>query len=99
MRGDVAWIFDLGADVYRWFTTQPAWQESCQGLAAALPPDDHLRIVDVGCGPGGSTIELGRARPGALVIGLDRAPRMLRVARRSSRQAQITWMRGDATRL
>src|SRR5215203_5117282 len=63
MRHNVAWVFNLGAELYRWFTTQPTWQSSCRELAELLPTDASLRVVDIGCGPGGSTIELARARP------------------------------------
>ncbi len=103
MRHNVAWVFNLGAELYRWFTTQPRWQSSCRELAEMLPTDAPLRVVDIGCGPGGSTIELARARPNALVVGLDLAPRMLHQAQRRSAHGKdalpITWMCADAGRL
>ena len=106
-RRDTAWIFNLGADVYGWFTAQPAWRASCARMAALLPPEPGIRVADLGCGPGVSAIELARRRPDARVVGLDRARRMLTEARRRSRQARarctvgrpIGWVLGDAARL
>ena len=79
MRGDLNWLFDLGADVYGWFTAQAIWRASCRALAAELPPggEARIRVADLGCGPGVSTFAIARARPGSLVVGLDLAPRML----------------------
>ncbi len=84
-RRDTAWIFNLGADVYGWFTAQPTWRASCARMAALLPPEPGIRVADLGCGPGVSAIELARLRPDARVVGLDRARRMLTEARRRAR--------------
>jgi len=103
MRHNVAWVFNLGAELYRWFTTQPTWQSSCRELAELLPTDSSLRVVDIGCGPGGSTVELARARPNALILGLDLAPRMLYQAQCRSAHGKgalpITWTCADAASL
>ena len=61
-------------------------------------------MADLGCGPGVSTFELARRLPGARLIGLDIAPRMLHQARRRRRAARlsgacITWLQADAARL
>jgi len=92
-------LFNLGADVYAWFTAQGAWRDSCARLATHLPPRRGLRIVDLGCGPGVSTIELARVRPDAAIVGLDVVPRMLRQARRRGAGRGILWLRADAGRL
>jgi ubiquinone/menaquinone biosynthesis C-methylase UbiE len=104
MRLETSWIFDLGADIYGWFTAQAAWRASCARLAEHLPAGDRLRVADLGCGPGVSAIELARRRPGDLIIGLDVSPRMLAVARRRLASARLPaghvhWVRGDAARL
>jgi ubiquinone/menaquinone biosynthesis C-methylase UbiE len=104
MRLDTSWVFDLGADIYGWFTAQAAWRASCARLAEHLPSADRLLVADLGCGPGVSAIELVRRRPGDLVIGLDVASRMLAVARRRLASARlpagcVRLVRGDATRL
>lgn len=94
-----SWLFNVGADVYAWFTAQGAWRESCARLASHLPAGNAPRIVDLGCGPGVSAIELARLRPDALVAGLDIAPRMLSQARRRGAAFAISWVRADAGQL
>jgi ubiquinone/menaquinone biosynthesis C-methylase UbiE len=103
-RVDSSWLFNLGADVYGWFTAQAAWRASCARLAARLADLHEPLIADLGCGPGVSTFELARQLPGARLIGLDIAPRMLAQARRRRRQARlrdarINWLRADAAAL
>jgi SAM-dependent methyltransferase len=101
---DSAWLFNLGADIYAWFTAQAAWRASCAKMAARLDDLEHACIADLGCGPGVSTFELARQLPAARLIGLDIAPRMLNEARRRRRTANIssarlTWLQADAARL
>ena len=84
-RRDTAWLFNLGADLYGWFTAQAPWRASCARMAALVPPEPGIRVADLGCGPGVSAIEIARLRPDARVVGLDRARRMLAEARRRSR--------------
>jgi ubiquinone/menaquinone biosynthesis C-methylase UbiE len=97
------WLFNLGADIYAWFTAQAAWRASCARLTSrlALPPE--ACVVDLGCGPGVSTFELARRLPGARLVGLDVAPRMLAQARRRRRAqavaTRIEWLQADAARL
>jgi ubiquinone/menaquinone biosynthesis C-methylase UbiE len=101
---NASWLFDLGADLYAWFTAQPAWRDSCACLAGRLTDLTNARIADLGCGPGVSTFELARQLPSAKLIGLDVAPRMLSEARRRRRSAgvasaAITWLQADAAKL
>jgi ubiquinone/menaquinone biosynthesis C-methylase UbiE len=101
---DSSWLFNLGADIYAWFTAQAAWRASCARLAARLSDLADASIADLGCGPGVSTFELARRLPTARLIGLDIAPRMLNAARRRRREARlpnarITWIQGDAAQL
>ncbi len=57
------------------------WREHCGSLAAHLP--EHARLVlDLGTGPGVSAFELAARAPGAHVLGVDFAGRMLRRAAR-----------------
>lgn len=98
-RFDTAWIFNLGAGLYGWFTAQSAWRSSCALLAEHLPQGTALRVADLGCGPGVSTFEIARRRPDARVIGLDRARRMLREAQLRGGSQQIAWIQGDAAAL
>jgi ubiquinone/menaquinone biosynthesis C-methylase UbiE len=101
---DSAWLFNVGADIYAWFTAQTAWRASCARLATRLSDTPDLRIADLGCGPGVSTFELARQLPTARMIGLDIAPRMLAEARRRRRTARlagarIRWVQANAAQL
>ena len=103
-RPDTSWLFNLGAELYGWFTDQATWRASCARLAEALPAGSRPLIVDLGCGPGVSAIELARLRPDARIVGLDLAPRMLVEARRRLRaaglpQGRVRLVRADAARL
>src|SRR5207237_6386825 len=100
------WLFELGAKFYAWFTAQHVWRESCARLVAHFPPAPAARpllVLDLGCGPGVTAIEMAARRPDARIIGLDLAPRMLAEARRYTRDAgmtrQIDYVLADATRL
>ena len=104
MRPRTDWLFNLGAEVYGWFTAQPAWRASCARLASRVGPMSPGRVVDLGCGPGVSTFALARRLPGSLVVGMDIAPRMLREARRRQgslglRRARIAWVLADSARV
>jgi ubiquinone/menaquinone biosynthesis C-methylase UbiE len=101
---DTSWAFNIFADVYAWFTNQTVWHSSCSQMAELLPRQPGLLLADLGCGPGASTLALARRRSGARVIGLDVAPRMVRIARRAARTRGLSLERvrfvvGDATRL
>lgn len=50
-------------------------------LAQLCGGDPGGRLLDLGCGPGNISFLLARRWPGARVLGLDGAPRMLAVAR------------------
>jgi trans-aconitate 2-methyltransferase len=49
-------------------------------LLERFGPDLGDRLLDLGCGPGNITFRLARACPGATVVGLDGAARMLHIA-------------------
>lgn len=60
---------------------------------SGLPLDDHLSILDIGCGPGVSTVELARrSGPHARVTGIDVSAQMLRHARD---RARAVWEQGE----
>jgi ubiquinone/menaquinone biosynthesis C-methylase UbiE len=92
-------MFDLGADIYAWFTAQQAWRTSCACLASKLDDLTNPLIADLGCGPGVSTFELAHRLPRATLVGVDVAQRMLRQAARRQRSERIAWLRGDAAHL
>ena len=104
-RSEHSWrIFDLGSRFYAWFTAQAAWRLSCAQVASRLPVDGRVRALDLGCGPGVSTFELARARPGSLIVGLDRSAQMLEQARRRLASAglasqKVHWLQADGAHL
>lgn len=94
-----------------WERTGPAWVRHAdvidEHLAAygeavmqALAPSPGWRVVDIGCGCGATTLELGRrVTDGGSVTGLDLADPMLDVARRRAGAAGLTnisFVQGDA---
>ena len=57
------------------------------------------RVLDVGCGTGGSTRDVARLAPAGTVMGIDLSTRMLKLARRRSEDEgldNVTFVRGDA---
>lgn len=98
-------IFELGAEIYNWFNSQGVWRRSCARLVAYFPARQLRppRILDLGCGPGNTAIEMARACADAHVVGLDLAARMLNIARQETAQARlgerIDYVLADATAL
>jgi ubiquinone/menaquinone biosynthesis C-methylase UbiE len=105
---DFPWIFELGAPIYNWFNAQNVWRDSCARLTAHFPQEGQpqgqpLRVLDLGCGPGNTAIEMARVRPDAFIVGLDLAPTMLRLAQNETQHARlaqhIAYVLADATAL
>jgi trans-aconitate 2-methyltransferase len=63
-------------------------------LLARVPVSVAERVVDLGCGPGNSTVLLRERWPSAHVVGVDNSPEMLRRARADA--PDIEWIEGDA---
>lgn len=101
------WLFDLGAFLYGVMTAQQTWRSSCARLASFFPRHDGaarpIKVLDLGCGPGVSTITLAQADPEATIVGLDLAPRMLDQARQYTSRAQlnhrVSYVQADALML
>lgn len=73
-------IFELASLPYELLTSSRVWDEHCAQMAEELPAGAR-RVLDLGCGPGNSTVHLRDAvGPGA--VGGDYALPMLRRARR-----------------
>jgi trans-aconitate methyltransferase len=89
-----------------WNHVADVWEQRAAALAGrpdpyatiainALPLDDEWSILDIGCGPGVTTVRLAeRAGPDAVVTGVDVSPQMILHAR-NRRHAAI--MRGEIT--
>lgn len=69
--------------------TQPS-----KDLAARIDLTAPKRIIDIGCGPGNSTLVLKNRWPGAAITGLDSSPAM--IAQAGEADSGITWVCADA---
>jgi SAM-dependent methyltransferase len=80
---------------YGWATSRgERWRDQLSGMEAMLAPVDEplldalqldapLRIADIGCGGGGTTLEILRRAPaGSVVHGFDISPALIEAARR-----------------
>ena len=76
-------IFNIGASVYDVLTRQDLWRNQIhQMLHFVEEPQDALRILDLGCGPGISTFVLAEALGDtASIQGIDIADAMISKAR------------------
>ncbi len=97
-------LFHWGAWGYGLSTDQPTWKASCAELVRHFPPTaEPPRVLDLGCGPGVSALEVARRLPEAQVIGLDITAAMLRQAQRYAARdglaGRIPWIQADAARL
>lgn len=93
-------IFRLGAGTYDWMTTHRIWHGHAARLAEQVPgtPGDR-RVIDLGCGPGNSTLAIAGALQHDRVIGLDLVEPMLRRALAADTAQRCAWVCGDALRL
>ena len=63
-------------------------------LLHRIPMKNPRLILDIGCGPGTSTIPLKKQYPDAEIIGIDSSPNMIKKARQACNE--ITWLLKDA---
>lgn len=75
-------------------------------VIARLAPRPHERILDLGCGTGRLTTEIGALVPAGMVLGLDRSAAMLAVAARAAPalaspglSGKLQFVRGDGAAL
>ncbi len=86
------WLFDLGAEIYSWFSANELWRESCAHLSVFFPPPGGhrpLRVVDLGSGPGVTAISLAQSSPDLRIVGIDLSPRMVHEADHKTERAQL----------
>lgn len=97
-------IFDLGAAYYDLATDNALWREQVARLLEPGAPAPR-RLLDLGCGPGGSAFVLADLLPETRVVALDIAPKMVERARRHQRTRwaaqgdRVALLVADATRL
>lgn len=93
-------VFDVVARGYTAITGQARWDASARRFAHWLPDTPQPRVLDLGAGPANSSAAILSARPDARVVALDRAPAMVRLARRTAAgRANLSVMLGDAAAL
>src|SRR5258707_439292 len=100
--GAIRFCFDRIGLPYLWMTDNPLWRDSLRELARHFPPGGaELKVLDLGCGPGNSALQLLEYRPDLRVLGIDFSIRVLRFAQRASVRAnhgdQTAWVQADAT--
>jgi ubiquinone/menaquinone biosynthesis C-methylase UbiE len=90
--------FGPAAGVYDLLTNHAAWREDCRALGALVPGP---RVLDLGIGPGTGALEMVRADPARLHLGLDRSGWMISRAGARARRAgaRLLLVRGDALAL
>lgn len=99
------WLFDVGAWAYNFFTANKVWQANCARLLAHIPPGwNGSYVLDLGVGPGVSTLMMSQGHPQVRFIGLDFSASMLAIANTNRIKAgwsieQLALLRGDAQRL
>lgn len=89
--------FTWNANQYLKFARQRT--QPSRDLCNRLRPDDGSvkRVLDIGCGPGNSTVLLRERYPHAEILGIDSSPEMIDAAREA--HPDIDFMVADATKL
>ena len=84
---------DWKPDLYLKFEKQRT--QPSVDLAFHIDMTDPKRVIDIGCGPGNSTLVLKNRWPNAEIIGLDSSPAM--IAQATTTGSGITWLCADAS--
>jgi len=76
---------------------RPVWE----AVAALLPPDRPVRLIDIGSGLGGAVLHLSRERPESRFIGIELAPLPWLVSQLRAKftRSRGNFIRGDYTLL
>ncbi len=91
----------LGAEdpeLKRLHTQHRIWREPWLELLAAAGAERGARALDLGCGPGWSTLEIAeRVGPSGQVLGRDRWERMVSLARTTAEAQQLGWVQFEVS--
>jgi ubiquinone/menaquinone biosynthesis C-methylase UbiE len=102
--GATRFYFDRIGLPYLWTTNNPLWRDSLREVARHFPPGGaELKVLDLGCGPGNSALQLLEYRQDLRVLGVDFSIGILRFAQRASLKAncqgQTAWVQADVAYL
>ncbi|GAO16616.1 uncharacterized protein UV8b_01482 [Ustilaginoidea virens] len=79
------------------------WRNALNSAAYLIPHiQPHMKILDIGCGPGTITVDLARLVPQGHVTGLEREPKVLEQARALADEQgvpNVDFVQGDANAL
>ncbi|WP_162888099.1 class I SAM-dependent methyltransferase [Sphingomonas mesophila] len=95
------WAGDAGATWARWWqATDRALAPVGEALDAALlavAPSGQFRALDIGCGPGTTTLALAARRPDSTIIGCDLSEPLIAIAReRAAASRNVRFLVEDA---
>ena len=92
-------MYDIGAKLYAMGYTHGGYDSGKKPVAEAVPDPEPARILDLGCGIGGSTMPLANRFSSAEIWGIDLAEPMLRVAHRLFEEngKRAVFVQGDAS--
>lgn len=79
----------------------PSGQATWDAVAALLPADQPLHVIDIGSGLGGAVLYLSRLRPDSRFVGIELAPLpwLVSQVRALLGRSRGAFVRGDYTRL
>ena len=97
-KGDSGQVISSAAAVYESFFVPALFQEPADKIVGAIRLSPDQSVLDVACGTGVlARAALAKVGPAGRVVGIDRNPGMLAVAR--SRASTISWQEGLAEAL
>lgn len=83
-------IFHLFSFVYAWMNSNPTWLANSTRLLDPIDADRSINVLDLGAGPGNSSLAMGRRRINAHFIAFDLAESMVLRALKSRIRAGWT---------
>lgn len=83
----VSWLTPLYDTLVATLTREKVWRRA---FVAQIAPGSGDAIVDLGCGTGSMLVRLGKAAPGAQLMGVDPDADVLRLAQRKAAGAGVS---------
>lgn len=82
------WSFDLVVDSNT-LIPRPETEHLVEAVLGVVSPDDGAKIADIGTGAGAIALALAHERPRAFVLGSDRSPAAIAVARANAARLRV----------